>query len=124
MTVSAGNGLRSGSCAPMGRLLELTSRAEARAFARLHDGWRSRCPLCAKLFRYSSNSDVTPPALMEPGRPAQQGNEYDCCGTANLWVFAPLEGWRHVKVTERRTIVDFAHVLRDLSDRARRPQQT
>ena len=30
--------------------------------------------------------------------------------------FAPLEGWRHVKVTERRTAVDYAHVLKELSD--------
>jgi hypothetical protein len=30
--------------------------------------------------------------------------------------FAPLEGWRHVKVTDRRTNVDFAQCLRDLVD--------
>src|SRR3954465_15122454 len=30
--------------------------------------------------------------------------------------FAPLEGWRHVKVTDRHTAIDYAHVLRDLSD--------
>ena len=27
-----------------------------------------------------------------------------------------LEGWRHVKVTDRHTAIDYAHVLRDLSD--------
>jgi hypothetical protein len=31
-------------------------------------------------------------------------------------LFAPLEGWRHVKITERRTAIDYAKVLRDLSD--------
>jgi hypothetical protein len=31
-------------------------------------------------------------------------------------MFAPLEGWRHVEVTDRHTAVDFAHMLRDLSD--------
>ena len=31
-------------------------------------------------------------------------------------VFAPLEGWRHVKVTDRHTAIDYAHTLRDLSD--------
>jgi hypothetical protein len=31
-------------------------------------------------------------------------------------VFAPLEGWRHVKVTDRHTAIDYAHALRDLSD--------
>ena len=31
-------------------------------------------------------------------------------------VFAPLEGWRHVKVTDRHTALDYAHVLKELSD--------
>ena len=31
-------------------------------------------------------------------------------------LFAPLEGWRHVEVTERRTAVDYAKILRDLAD--------
>jgi DDE superfamily endonuclease len=31
-------------------------------------------------------------------------------------MYAPLEGWRHVKVTDHRTAVDYAHVLQDLSD--------
>ncbi len=29
---------------------------------------------------------------------------------------APLDGWRHVKVTDRRTRRDFASVLKDLAD--------
>ena len=31
-------------------------------------------------------------------------------------LFAPLEGWRHVKVTDRHTAVDYAHVLKELAD--------
>ena len=31
-------------------------------------------------------------------------------------MFAPLEGWRHVKVTDRHTALDYAHVLKELSD--------
>src|SRR5665811_192647 len=31
-------------------------------------------------------------------------------------MFAPLEGWRHVKVTDRHTAVDYAQVLKDLAD--------
>src|ERR1700733_570967 len=31
-------------------------------------------------------------------------------------LFAPLEGWRHVTVTDRHAAVDCAHPLRDLSD--------
>ena len=37
--------------------------------------------------------------------------------TSNLFLFfAPLEAWRHIKVTERRTMVDFAFCMRDLVD--------
>jgi hypothetical protein len=31
-------------------------------------------------------------------------------------MFAPLEGGRHVKVTDRHTVVDYAHTLKDLPD--------
>jgi hypothetical protein len=31
-------------------------------------------------------------------------------------VFAPLEGWRHVKVTDRRTAIDYAQLLRQVAD--------
>jgi len=31
-------------------------------------------------------------------------------------LLAPLEGWRHVEVTERRTAIDYAKILRDLAD--------
>lgn len=31
-------------------------------------------------------------------------------------MFAPLEGWRRVKATDRHTAVDYAQVLRELSD--------
>ncbi len=35
---------------------------------------------------------------------------------ANLFMmFAPLEGWRHVKITGRHTAVEDAHALKDLS---------
>ena len=32
-------------------------------------------------------------------------------------MFAPLEGWRHVEVTDRHTAVDYARILKDLSDK-------
>jgi hypothetical protein len=57
------------------------------------------------------------PLPMQPGQPARYDYEYERNGTASLFMlFAPLEGWRHVKVTERRTAVDYAHVLKELSD--------
>ena len=57
------------------------------------------------------------PQPMKPGQPARVDYEYERNGTANLFMlFAPLEGWRHVKVTDRRTGLDYAQVLKDLSD--------
>ena len=57
------------------------------------------------------------PQPMKPGQPARVDYEYKRNGTANLFMlFAPLEGWRHVKVTDRRTGLDYAQVLKDLSD--------
>ena len=57
------------------------------------------------------------PLPPRPGSVAKYDYEYECNGTSNLFLlFAPLQGWRHVKVTARRTMVDFAHCLRDLVD--------
>ena len=57
------------------------------------------------------------PIAMKPGHPARHDYEYESNGTANLFtMFAPLEDWRHVEVTDRHIAVDYAHILRDLSD--------
>lgn len=57
------------------------------------------------------------PIPAAPGRVARHDYEYERNGTANLFMlFAPLEGWRCVKVTERRTRLDFAEVIRELVD--------
>ncbi len=57
------------------------------------------------------------PIPMKAGHPARFDYEYERNGTANLFMmFAPLEGWRHVKVTDRHTAVDYAHVLKELAD--------
>src|SRR5204863_9762153 len=43
--------------------------------------------------------------------------EYERHGTANLFLLSePLRGWRHVKVTDQRTRVDFAHVIKEVVD--------
>ncbi|MDE2813110.1 MAG: transposase [Gemmatimonadota bacterium] len=45
--------------------------------------------------------------------------EYRRGGTRNLFLFCePLAGWRHVAVTERRTMQDFAHQMQWLVDTA------
>ena len=57
------------------------------------------------------------PIPAKPGRPARHDYEYERNGVANLFMmFAPLEGWRNVKVTDRHAAVDYAHVLKELSD--------
>ncbi len=48
-----------------------------------------------------------------PGQPERFDYEYTRHGTANLFMISePLVGWRAVHVTERRTAVDFAEVVR------------
>jgi hypothetical protein len=57
------------------------------------------------------------PLPVKPGKPQYYDYEYERNGISNLFmIFAPLEGWRYVKVTDRRTNVDFAHCLQDLVD--------
>ena len=57
------------------------------------------------------------PIAAKPGRPARHDYEYERNGTTNLFmIFAPLEGSRHVKVTDRHAAVDYAQVLKELSD--------
>jgi len=57
------------------------------------------------------------PIAARRGHVARYDYEYERNGTANLFMmFAPLEGWRHVKVTDRHTAVDYAQVLKELSD--------
>ena len=53
------------------------------------------------------------------GRRERFDYEYIRNGTRNLFMCCePLAGWRHVAVTERRTMVDFAHQMRWLVDEA------
>lgn len=57
------------------------------------------------------------PIPAKPEHPARHDYEYERNGTANLFMlFAPLEGWRHGELTDRHAGVDYAHVLKDLSD--------
>ena len=63
----------------------------------------SDCPLC-RLDETSKQlvAETRVPMPMKAGRPARFDDEYQRNGTANLFMtFAPLKGWRHVKVTDR-----------------------
>ena len=62
-------------------------------------------------------SDARPTLPLTPGQPARQDSEYVRNGTASLFmVSAPLLGWRHVEVTDRRICQDFALVIKTLVD--------
>ncbi len=64
-------------------------------------------------------ADTRPPMPAQPGRPRRQDYEYRREGTRNLFLACePLAGWRHVAVTQRRTMQDFAHQMRWLVDEA------
>ena len=57
------------------------------------------------------------PLPSRPGAPLTCGCEYRRNGVSNLFMlFAPLEGWRRVEVTERRTRTGWAKVVRRLVD--------
>ena len=57
------------------------------------------------------------PLPPRPGPPMAYDYEYQRNGVSNLFMlFAPLEGWRRVEVTDRRTRTDCAEVVRKLVD--------
>ncbi len=61
--------------------------------------------------------EVRTPLPGAPGQPARYDTEYERNGVSNLFMFfAPLENWRHVKVTDQRTAVDWAQCMRELVD--------
>jgi hypothetical protein len=61
--------------------------------------------------------DGREPLPAAPRRPRREDYEYVRHGVCNLFlVCEPLRGWRHVEVTDRRTLQDWAHLVRDLVD--------
>jgi DDE superfamily endonuclease len=65
---------------------------------------------CKQLF-----GEVRPSQLPRRGVPARQDYEYERKGVCHqLMMCEPLRGWRHVKVTERRTRRDYAECVREL----------
>ena len=53
-----------------------------------------------------------PPKPAKAGRLEKFDYEYQRKGTHNLFmIYQPLAGWRHMAVTEQRTMKDFAHQM-------------
>ena len=64
-------------------------------------------------------ADVREPLSAKPGRQRREDYEYVRAGTRNLFLTCePRRGWRHVAITQRRTMRDFAHQMRWLVDEA------
>ena len=61
--------------------------------------------------------EVKQPLPPLPGSPAKRDYEYERKGTCNLFMMCePLRGWRHVRVTDRRTRKDYADCMKELVD--------
>jgi hypothetical protein len=77
------------------------------------------CPLvCLDETSKQLIKETRVPIPARPGRPARTDYEYERNGTANIFMlFAPLDGWRHVSVTDRHAAVDYAHLLKEVADR-------
>ena len=61
--------------------------------------------------------EVRDPIPAKPERLERYDCEYKRNGTVNLFVFLNAhQPWRHVKITDRRTNIDFAECMRDLVD--------
>ena len=83
-----------------------------------HRPYRARRPLvCIDELPKQLVSETRVPLPARPGQPARYDYEYRREGVANLFLISePLIAWRAVQVTERRTAVDFAEVLRFLAE--------
>jgi len=61
--------------------------------------------------------ETQPPLAAQPGQPGRIDYEYERNGTANLFmVCEPMVGWRRVEVTQQRTALDYAHLLKAIVD--------
>ena len=64
-------------------------------------------------------AETRAPLPAKPGCPQREDYEYVRAGTRNLFLTCePGRGWRHVAITQRRTMQDFAHQMRWLVDEA------
>lgn len=61
--------------------------------------------------------EIKTPINAEPGTKERFDYQYKRNGKANLFMLCePIEGWRSVEVTERKTAIDYAHLLEKLVD--------
>jgi DDE superfamily endonuclease len=62
-------------------------------------------------------AETQTPLSLQPGQVQRYDYEYERLGTCNLFMFfEPLAAWRKVKVTDQRTMIDYAHCMKYLVD--------
>jgi hypothetical protein len=62
-------------------------------------------------------TETRTPLPLQPGQRQRYDYEYERHGTCNLFMFfEPLTAWREVKVTDQRTMIDYAHCMKYLVD--------
>jgi hypothetical protein len=84
-------------------------------YAEQEDPKRPR--VCFDECPYQLISEVRSTLPASPRQTARRDYEYKREGTCNVFMFVcPERGWRHVKVTDRRTMLDMAHCFKDLVD--------
>lgn len=74
------------------------------------------CPVvCFDELPYQLVGDWIEPLFPQPGRGYREDYTYERQGICNFFmIFHPLAGWRHVKITEQRTALDYAQCLKDI----------
>ncbi len=98
----------------------VTSLPDLEVYTRPYDPTRPM--VCLDELNKQLVAETRSPLPMESGQPVRFDAEYERCGTANVFMLSePLTGQRQAVVTEQRTAVDFAKVIRDLLD-VRYPQ--
>lgn len=95
----------------------LKRRRSKRVYSRKVDGEQEAHLVCFDESPEQLVSETRQALPMTPGQLEKYDYEYRREGVSNLFMFfAPLQNWRNIKVTERRTKVDWAYCMRDLVD--------
>jgi hypothetical protein len=71
--------------------------------------------VCFDELPYQLVGDCIEPLSLEPGRAYREDFTYERQGVCNFFmIFQPLASWRHVKITDQRTALDYAHCIKEI----------
>ena len=109
--------LKQSWCIPPGQSAEFVCAMEdvLEVYQRPYDG--NEVLVCMDETSKQQVKETRVPRPAAPGLSAAYDYEYERNGVSSLFMlFAPLDGWRRVEVRERRTKVDWAHVIKKMVD--------